>query len=171
MQVYLAFLPLTESLSGSWLNRKVAQMAGEPDACVHAEIVWREDPEDLYCLACSIRYGGTVFVQDRLFQRKGWRFRQLSVDPAKGQALLDWCRRVEGERFNYLGFYGRSIPCLRACLPRPRGRWFCSELVAACLRENGVMDIQTCTPHELYKQILFRTCPAHPKVKHLPLVL
>lgn len=172
MQVYLAFLPVdAESLADSWLNRWVGRMAGEKGAMVHSEIVFREDPEDLFALACSIHYGGQVFVKDKLFSRAGWHFRQISMDQKAAERCLAWCRRREGDQFNYLGFYGRGLPCLWRCLPRQEKRWFCSELVCACLRENGVLNIQTCTPHDLYKRARLMTFPAHPKVKHLELTL
>lgn len=172
MQVYLAFLPVdAESLADSWLNRQVGRMTGEQAGIVHAEICFREDPDDLYCVASSITYGGRVFVKDKLFSRAGWHFRQLSLDPEKAQRCLEWCRRKEGEKFNYLGFYGRGVPGLSKCIPRQRGRWFCSELVCACLRENEVFNIATCTPHELYVRTQFMSCPAHPKVKQMRLSL
>lgn len=172
MQVYLAFLPMdADSLADSWLNRRVGRMAGEEGAMVHAEIVFREDPEDLYALACSIHYGGTVFVKDKLFSRAGWHFRQISMDQDTAQRCLEWCRCREGDRFNYLGFYARGLPCIWKVIPKDKKKWFCSELVCACLRENGVMNINTCTPHDLYKQTRLTTCPAHPKAKHLELSL
>ena len=172
MQVYLAFLPVdAESMADSWLNRLVGRMAGQKNAMVHCELVFKEDPDDLYSMASSIHYGGEVFVRDKLFSRAGWHFRQISMQQEMAEKCLRWCKSKEGGKFNYVGFYGRGIPFFKKCLPRPQNRWFCSELVCACLRENGVMDIQTCTPHELFERVAFTSCPSHPKVKHMELSL
>lgn len=170
MRVYVAFLPMdADSLEDHWINRMVGRYARADRAMVHCEILYQEDPDDLYAKSSSIHYGGEVFCRDKLFSRPGWNFLSLDVSPEMAQKCLKWCESKRGSRFNYAGFYSQPFPCLN-CFSG--NKYFCSELVCACLRENGVRDIPTMTPHELYLYLLKNGgFGANPKIKHLELSL
>ena len=168
MRVYIAFLPMdADSLEDSWINRMVGRIAREDGAMVHAEIVFREDEDDLYSKSASIHYGKDVFCRDKLFGRPGWRFLGLNMSPEEARRCLEWCQGQVGKGFNYYGFWTQPIPCTGGYTG---DKFFCSELVCACLRENGIRDIPTMSPHELYKYLLKSgSIGANPKIRHLEL--
>jgi hypothetical protein len=54
----------------------------------------------------------------------------LPVDMAP-EALLRWLQKEDGSPYDYLGVFRFALPFLRGS----KDRWFCSELVAAALRD------------------------------------
>jgi hypothetical protein len=60
----------------------------------------------------------------------------VPVDVAP-EALLPWLQKEEGSPYDYLGVFRFALPFLQGS----KDRWFCSELVAAALRDLTGWDV------------------------------
>ena len=147
--LYVCALPAnSELLERSWLNRAAAWRAGtrHKNPMVHMELFFPENADTLDAsgLGVGIVYGGKVFVKPKMFHRSTWKFMGIPVTQLQFDRCLDWCRQREGCKFNKMGFYGG---CNQA------NRYYCSQLVGDCLRDNGVAELtnkQCSHPNRLY---------------------
>jgi len=162
--VYVCFLEAdAELMEQHWLNKAAAYFSPEKNGKIHVELFFpeSEQPENTEVvkgLACSIHYGGRVFLTQKHFSRKQWSFRTLSVSKKQKEDMLAFCREHVGDHFNHLSYFlspwcevGPEYPLMFGY----GARWFCSELVVCGLRVGGVLDVSACgcSPHP---QRLFR---------------
>ena len=153
-----------ELMEQHWLNKAAAYFSPEKNGKIHVELFFpeserSENSEVVKGLACSIHYGGRVFLTQKHFSRKQWSFRTLSVSKKQRENMLAFCREHVGDHFNHLSYFlspvtdaiGPMYPLMFGYGPR----WFCSELVVCGLRVGGVLDVCACrsSPHP---QCLFR---------------
>lgn len=111
---------------------------------------------------------------------RNWEFRRLKCDdPEKTRKLLQWFESKRGCGFNHAGFYAepatRWLQSKVSCAPNlfapssalqfsKKERFFCSELCEQGLRECGLVDNTTPSPHPelFFQQIRDVTVPAAP---------
>ena len=163
MRMLVAFLAAdSDMLETHVLNRAAAWVAGDTNPMIHTEILFvdRETPEGFLGRSCSIHYGGKVFLEQKKFSRKQWRFRSVSATDTQIQSALKFCQEHVGEPFNRLGFFMQPFVGSRLT----KKSWFCSEIVAGALQSAGVHVEPSLHPHALYKAIADNTTPDCPRV-------
>ena len=106
--MYVAFLPSdSELLEAHILNKAASLVAGAQNPMIHTEVVFvdRESPSDIVGRSCSIHYGGKVFLEQKRFSRKQWRFRSVSCSKEQVKAAFQFCQNHVGDSFNKYGYY------------------------------------------------------------------
>ena len=164
MHVLVAFLAAdSELLESHWLNNAAAWLSFAENPMIHSEILFVDHTtaKDVIGKACSIHYGGEVFLQNKKFSRTQWRFRTVNCTEEQAQKALKFCKSKVGQKFNKLGYFLQPI-----CSPKrmAEDRWFCSEIVAGALREAGVDVEMSLHPNQLYESIKDITTPDCPRV-------
>ena len=101
---------------------------------IHTEVVFvdRESPSDIVGRSCSIHYGGKVFLEQKRFSRKQWRFRSVSCSKDQVKAAFQFCQNHVGDSFNKYGYYMQPFSKGSAST-EGKNTWFCSEIVAGAL--------------------------------------
>lgn len=163
MRMLVAFLAAdSDLLETHVLNKAAAWVAGESNPMIHTEILFvdRETPDGFVGRSCSIHYGGHVFLEQKKFSRKQWRFRSVSANDAQVHSALKFCQDHVGEPFNKLGFFMQPFVGSRLT----KKSWFCSEIVAGALNAAGVQVKPSLHPHALYRAISENTTPDCPRV-------
>lgn len=162
MKLYVCFLASnSELLESHVLNRAAAWLISAEHPMIHAEVLFADDTsqEDISGYACSIHYGGEVFLQRKSFRRVDWKFRRVPCSDEKVDAAFEFCQDHVGDRFNYVGYYTHPF-----CTPRlTENRWFCSEIVAGALNVAGVEVGKSMHPHKLYEALVDVTVPSCPR--------
>ena len=162
MKLYVCFLASnSELLESHILNRAASWLVSAEHPMIRTEILFADDTTgtDICGHACSIHYGGAVFLEQKRFRRADWQFRQVPCSPAQVDAAFDFCHARVGNRFNYVGYYLQPL-----CSPRlTDDRWCCSEIVAGALREAGVDVAPSLHPHALYEALQPVTIPCCPR--------
>lgn len=163
MRMLVAFLAAdSDLLETHVLNKAAAWAAGDTNPMIHTEILFvdRETPDGFVGRSCSIHYGGKVFLEQKKFSRKQWRFRSVSATDTQVQSALKFCQEHVGEPFNKLGFFMQPFVGSRLA----KNSWFCSEIVAGALNAAGGQVGLSLHPHALYKAIADDTTPDCPRV-------
>jgi len=110
------------------------------------------------CFSSSKRDGGTRFKKIRV-NPDCWDIIELNdITFEQEKEIFDWCTAQCGKKYDMLGLFGFTFKS-RWINIHARDKWYCSEIVAAALREN----INYCTdlfkkisPNKLYKQMVPR---------------
>jgi hypothetical protein len=163
MKLLLAFLASdSELLETHILNKAAAWVSGGSNPMIHVEAVFvdRESKSDIIGRSCSIHYGGKVFLEQKRFSRKQWRFRSVDLSPAKVQKAFKFCQEHVGESFNKVGFFMQPIVGNQRV---SKDTWFCSEIVAGALRAAGMDIEESLHPNTLYSRVCDMTAPDCPR--------
>lgn len=163
MRMLVCFLSADSDLMSTHiLNKAAAYVSGDTNPMIHTEILFvdQSNRADVVGRACSIHYGGKVFLENKRFSRNQWRFRSVSCSDAQVKAALQFCQSKVGEPFNKLGYFLNPV-----CAPRRLrdDSWFCSEIVAGALQAAGLDVEPSLHPHALYKSIRDLTTPDCPR--------
>ena len=173
--IYVCFLENDdEIMERHWLNAMAARVApsSKENPKIHVELFFPKDnptqrnTEVMTGDACSIHYGGEVFLQQKRFSRKQWCFRTLSCTQGQYDKVLQFCKDHKGEGFNYLSYFLQPT----WFSPGPytltsfgfQPRWFCSEICIGALKEGNVLhkDVDVSMhPQELYTILEDMTTP------------
>jgi len=152
MKLYVCFLSAnSELLESHILNRAASWMVSAENPMIHTEVLFAEAAtgSDITGHACSIHYGGAVFMDQKRFRRADWQFRQVRCSDAQVDAAFEFCQDRVGDRFNFVGYYLHPF-----CSPRlTERRWFCSEIVAGALNAAGMDLPPSLHPHKLFEEI------------------
>lgn len=152
--LYVCFLENDEEImERHWLNSLAAYMApsSSSNPKIHVELFFPEGAQSGEVVsgkACSIHYGGKVFLTKKNFSRKQWQFRTLNVTQTQHKKIKMFCETHIGESFNYLGYYLQPVKCKSLTPYHPqtlgfRPRWFCSEICVEALKAGGVLKDNT----------------------------
>ena len=167
MKLLLAFLASDSDLLESHiLNKAAAWVSGVQNPMIHVEAVFvtRESSGDVLGRSCSIHYGGKVFLEQKRFSRKQWRFRSVQMSDEQVAKAFKFCQDHVGETFNKLGFFMQPIVGSRRM---SKNTWFCSEIVAGALRAGGMQVEESLHPHKLYTAVFEQTTPDCPRATSL----
>tara|TARA_B100000683_G_scaffold107998_1_gene106333 strand:+ start:21 stop:530 length:510 start_codon:yes stop_codon:yes gene_type:complete len=167
MKLLLAFLASdSELLESHILNKAAAWVSGEKNPMIHVEAVFvdSESAGDVIGRSCSIHYGGKVFLDQKRFSRKQWRFRSVGLSDAAVRKAFAFCEAHVGEEFNKVGFFMQPVVGSRRM---SKDTWFCSEIVAGALRAAGMDVEESLHPHKLYTSLCDVTTPDCPRVTSL----
>ena len=167
MKLLLAFLASdSELLESHILNKAAAWVSGVKNPMIHVEAVFvnNESSGDVVGRSCSIHYGGKVFLEQKRFSRKQWRFRSVDMSDARVLQAFQFCQNHVGESFNKLGFFMQ--PVVGSCR-MSKNTWFCSEIVAGALRAGGMNIEESLHPHKLYTTVCDMTTPDCPRATSL----
>lgn len=148
--LYVCFLQNdVELMESHWLNRMAAYLApkSEHTPKIHVELFFPDNTrhDDIVeGKACSIHYGGRVFMQKKRFSRKQWSFRTLNVTHEQYKKIQMFCEGHTGNSFNYLGYYLQPINVFGLhpytfTYVGMNPRWFCSEICIEALKAGGVL--------------------------------
>jgi hypothetical protein len=163
MKLLLAFLSSdSELLESHILNKAAAWVSGKSNPMIHVEAVFvdRENTSDVIGRSCSIHYGGKVFLDQKRFSRKQWRFRSVDMSPSRVQKAFEFCQSHVGESFNKVGFFMQPIVGNQRV---SKNTWFCSEIVAGALRAGGIDIEESLHPNTLYNRVCDMTTPDCPR--------
>ena len=148
--LYVCFLQNDiELMESHWLNRMAAWLApkSEHTPKIHVELFFPDNTrhDDIVeGKACSIHYGGRVFMQKKRFSRKQWSFRTLNVTQSQYDKIEMFCKGHKGNTFNYVGYYFQPINFLGIhpytyTFFGMNPKWFCSEICIEALKAGGVL--------------------------------
>ncbi len=110
----------------------------------HVELVYDYSPYSQIGLtwSSSSRDGG-VRPQRIDFNDMRWELYEVPTTITKGK-IIEWFNETRmGAEYDWLGALGAYIPAFKGS----KKRWFCSEIVATCLK---VPDADKLTPQELF---------------------
>ena len=172
--IYVCFLSNDEEImERHWLNAVAAKVApkSDHDPKIHVELFFANSESNqksdvMHGQACSIYYGGSVFLTQKRFSRKQWCFRALSCTQQQYDNTYKFCKEHAGENFNYLSYFlqptgwGPGPYSLTSFGFYPR--WFCSEIVIEALKHGGVLSGKVKTsmhPQELFNILEDITTP------------
>lgn len=165
MRMYVAFLPSdSELLEAHILNKAASLVSGVKNPMIHTEVVFvdRESPSDIVGRSCSIHYGSQVFLEQKRFSRKQWRFRSVSCTKDEVKAAFKFCQDHVGDGFNKYGYYMQPFS-RGSATTEGKTSWFCSEIVAGALRAAGKDVPVSLHPHKLYGAVKDMTTPDCPR--------
>lgn len=163
MKLLLAFLASDSDLLESHILNKAAAWAGGVETpMIHVEAVFvnRESRGDIIGTSCSIHYGGKVFLEEKRFSRKQWRFRSVHFSEKQVLDAYNFCQAHVGDSFNKLGFFMQPVTGEKRLT---KNSWFCSEIVAGALRAGGMNVPESLHPHKLYTRVIELTTPDCPR--------
>ena len=83
------------------------------------------------------------------FDRDGYCFFKIQLDPLKHQRLLEFCKELSDSQklhFSRMEFYGLNR-CWREPCSKSKTSWFCSELISWILQEFNILK-PLCYPPE-----------------------
>lgn len=163
--MYVAFLPSdSELLEAHILNKAASWVAGATNPMIHTEVVFvdRENSTDVVGRSCSIHYGGNVFLEQKRFSRKQWRFRSVNCTKEQVRAAFKFCQDHVGDSFNKYGYYMQPFSN-GSRTTEGKNSWFCSEIVAGALRAAGKDVPVSMHPHKLYMAVRDMTTPDCPR--------
>jgi len=172
--IYVCFLQNdAEIMERHFLNAVAAKVAptAKTDPKIHVELFFpsgHHNPESevMSGEACSVHYGGTVFLTQKRFSRKQWCFRTLSCTQKQYDATYKFCKEHKGEKFNYLSYFLQPT----GWAPGPyfltswglSPRWFCSEICVDALKHGDVLAKtvnSSMHPEELFTILMDITTP------------
>lgn len=161
--LYVCFLENDqEIMERHWLNRVAAMLSSSARAKIHVELFFPEanHGEIVSGKACSIHYGGKVFLAKKNFSRKQWSFRTVNMSSEQYKRIKMFCEAHVGNSFNYLGYYLQPFQLpITPYHPTTFGfqpRWFCSEICIEALKAGSVLGENTNAsmhPHELFEAL------------------
>ena len=149
--IYVCFLENDdEIMERHWLNAAAAKFSpsSESNPKIHVELFFPSEDKEMGDVvqgeACSIHYGGSVFLKQKRFSRKQWCCRTLSCTQKQYDETLKFCKSHMGENFNYLSYFlqptGWSPGPYTLTSMGFSPRWFCSEIVVEALKQGGVLS-------------------------------
>lgn len=160
----VAFLAAdSDLLESHWLNTAAAWASFSSNPMIHAEVLFVDHTtsKEVVGRACSIHYGGEVFLQNKKFSKSQWRFRTVNCNEEQVNKALKFCQSKVGDKFNKVGYFLQPV-----CGPKRLSddKWFCSEIVAGALNAAGVEVEPSLHPNKLYESIKEITTPDCPRV-------
>lgn len=152
--IYVCFLQNdTELMEAHILNKMASMLAPAADhgsPKIHVELFFPNKSSSynndvLEGKACSIYYGGKVFLVQKKFSRKQWSFRKLDVNSNQYDKIYDYCNKHVGDGFNHLSYFTYPVNCQQITPYWPtyfggQPRYFCSEICVEALKAGNIID-------------------------------
>jgi hypothetical protein len=133
-----------ENPETTWLDRVVCFFTGSRYS--HAELIydWSETTKRGRCFSSSPRDGG-VRGTTIDFSSGHWEVYKLDSNLDETRVLEFFMPEI-GKGYDWLGAIGSAVPIFKN---RPR-KWFCSEIIMACLHYNKPWKF---TPQEMFEML------------------
>ena len=127
-----------------WLDRLICWATNSPHS--HCELVINYSPESErgVCWSSSPRDGGVRRTSIKL-SPPHWEVYRLNTS-VTAHDVEEWFTPLDGLKYDYLGAIGARFPSI----PGIKRRWFCSEIVCACLFRDNIVQHDQYSPGELY---------------------